>query len=63
MTFDETELLGGKVVILHNDHMIWQFRMWIANKKKYVRKSLRIKDKYVAVELAKNKFYEIGYCH
>jgi hypothetical protein len=41
MAFDETELLGGKVVILHNDHMIWQFRMWIANKKKYVRKNFK----------------------
>ena len=30
MAFDETDILGGKAVILMNVHEIWQFRMWVA---------------------------------
>ena len=41
MAFDETDILGGKAVILLNDFGIWQFRMWIAEEKKYERKKYR----------------------
>ena len=52
MAFDETDILGGKAVILMNVHEIWQFRMWVGTEKKYVRESLKTKDKALAIELA-----------
>ena len=47
MAFDETDILGGKAIILMNDFGIWQFRMWVGDEKKYVRKSLKTKDKAI----------------
>ena len=35
MAFDETDILGGKAVILMNMHEMRQFRMWVASEKKY----------------------------
>ena len=61
MAFDETDILGGKAVILMNVHEIWQFRMWVASEKKYVNESLKTRDKALAIELAENKVYAIGY--
>ena len=61
MAFDETDILGGKAVILMNVHEMWQFRMWVASEKKYVRESLKTRDKALAIELAENKVYAIGY--
>lgn len=61
MAFDETDILGGKAVILLNDFGIWQFRMWIAEEKKYERKSLKTKDKTDAIHKAEEMVYEIGY--
>ena len=29
MAFDETDILGGKAIILMNDFGIWQFRMCV----------------------------------
>ena len=61
MAFDETDILGGKAVILLNDFGIWQFRMWIAEEKKYERNSLKTKDKTDAIHKAEEMVYEIGY--
>ena len=61
MAFDETDILGGKAIILMNDFGIWQFRMWISGEKKYVRQSLKTKDKTDATSKAEQKVFEIGY--
>lgn len=61
MAFDETGILGGKAIILMNDFGIWQFRMWVSDEKKYVRKSLKTKDKTDAISKAEQKVFEIGY--
>ena len=61
MAFDETDILGGKAIILMNDFGIWQFRMWVSGEKKYVRQSLKTKDKTDAISIAEQKVFEIGY--
>ena len=61
MAFDETDILGGKAIILMNDFGIWQFRMWVSGEKKYVRQSLKTKDKTDATSKAEQKVFEIGY--
>ena len=61
MAFDETDILGGKAIILMNDFSIWQFRMWVSDEKKYVRKSLKTKDKSDAIKTAEQMVIEISY--
>ena len=61
MAFDETDILGGKAVILMNEFDIWQLRMWVSAEKKCVRKSLKTKDKTDAIQRAEKKVIEIGY--
>ena len=54
---DEILIFDAVVVYLRND--IWQFRMRLADEKKYVRVSLNTSNRQIAVERAKQKFYEI----
>lgn len=61
MAFDETDMLGGKEIMLMNDFGVWQLRMWVSAEKKYVRKSLKTKDKTEAKHIAEEKVFEIGY--
>ena len=56
MAFDETEISGGKAVILMNQHEISQFRMWVTSEKKYVRESLKTRDKALGIVLLKARF-------
>ena len=37
---------------------VYQFRMWVAKEKVYVRKSLRTKDLHIAIEKGKKEFYK-----
>ena len=48
------EIFGGKAQILRvpQSGEVWQFRMWIAVEKKYLRKSLQTRDFEVATERA-----------
>ncbi|MFP6890269.1 MAG: site-specific integrase, partial [Nitrospinota bacterium] len=48
------EIFGGKAQILRvpQSGAVWQFRMWIAVEKKYLRKSLQTRDFEVATERA-----------
>ena len=55
MAINETDILGGKAIILTNDFDIWQYRCWISAEKKYIRESLKTKDKELAIELAEKK--------
>tara|TARA_B100000767_G_C19644255_1_gene483907 strand:- start:542 stop:895 length:354 start_codon:yes stop_codon:yes gene_type:complete len=38
---------------------VWQFRMWIPDEKKYVRKTLRTKDLETAISRAKKEVFNI----
>jgi integrase len=55
------EILGGKASIFRvkNSGDVWQFRMWIADEKKHLRKSLKTRDLESAVKLAETKVFEI----
>ena len=60
MALSEHEILGGKAVIFLNDFEIWQFRCWVKGEKKYVRKSLKTKDKHLAIELAEDLYLDLN---
>lgn len=53
-TSEEHDILGGRAKILRVKASgdVWQFRMWISDEGKYIRKSLRTKDYEYAVERA-----------
>jgi integrase len=55
------DILGGKASIFRvkNSGDVWQFRMWIADEKKHLRKSLKTRDFESAVKLAETKVFEI----
>ena len=55
------DILGGKAQILKTKASggYWQFRCFITDEKKYVRISLKTKDKQTAIERAEEKFFEI----
>ena len=50
-TTGHTDILGGKAQILQtkSSNGVWQFRCYIAEEGKYVRKSLRTRDKDTAI--------------
>jgi hypothetical protein len=56
---EEVKILGGKASIYKNQYGIWQFRFWLQNDEKYVRKSLRTKVRIYAVEQAEDLYFEI----
>ena len=60
MAFSEHDILGGKAVIYLNDFEVWQFRCWVKGEKKYVRKSLKTKDKQLAIELAEELYIDVN---
>ena len=57
---DEIELHEGDVLIYRGSRSgkNWQFRMWIANDKRYLRKALGTKDKDQAKERATKLYLE-----
>ena len=59
-TSDEHDILGGKAKILRVKQSgdVWQFRMWITDEGKYIRKSLRTRDYDSAVERAEKIVFE-----
>lgn len=61
MAKNEVEIYGGKAIIFTNDYDVWQFRCWVSNEKRYVRKSLRTKIRADAIELAEEEFLAIEY--
>lgn len=60
MARNEIDILGGKAVIYLNDFDVWQFRCWISEEKKYVRKSLKTKDQIQAVALAEDMYIQLA---
>ena len=59
MARGETKILGDKAIIFLNDHDIWQFRCWVSDEKKYVRQSLKTKDKDQAIDLAEELYLDV----
>jgi hypothetical protein len=59
--YDVHEIFGGEAKIYKVDASgdVWQFRMWIAEEKKYVRKSLKTRDLKTAIERGKTLYLEM----
>jgi len=57
----ETEVLGGKASVIKTSQAgdVYQFRMWVNEEKKYVRKSLFTKDLDTAIQRAENKYLDL----
>ena len=55
------DILGGKGVIfkVKQSGDVWQFRMWVGEERKYVRKSLKTKDLPTALERGEKQALEI----
>ena len=49
MPKNEVRIYNSKAVIFQNDYDVWQCRMWLADENKYLRQSLRTKDKAKAI--------------
>ena len=60
---DEIELHEGDVVIyrIKRSGDVWQFRTWIREHQKYVRKSLRTKDTETAIAKAREEYLDINH--
>jgi len=61
MPKNEVAIYGGEALIYTNDYGVWQFRCWISDEGKYIRKSLRTKIRNDAEALAKKEFLRIQY--
>jgi hypothetical protein len=55
---NETKILGNKATIYTNKFGMWQFRLWLSNENKYVRKSLKTKEKTLAIERGEEQYIE-----
>jgi len=57
---DVLEIYDGEVRIFRTTHSgdVWQLRMWISQEKKYIRKSLKTRDKLIAIESAKAEYIQ-----
>jgi integrase len=55
---DEFYIYDQEVFIYRttNSGDVWQMRMWITGEKKYIRESLKTRDKSIAIEEAKRRF-------
>jgi len=56
----KNDILGGKAVIfrVRTSGDVWQFRMWIAEEKKHLRKSLKTRDFNTAVKQAEEIVFQ-----
>jgi len=59
---NEFDILDGEVRLFHTTHSgdIWQMRMHVPSEQKYVRKSLRTRDKEVAIKLARAEYISVS---
>jgi integrase len=56
---EEGEVLIYDNAVVYQRGEYWQFRMWLANENKYARKSLKTKNKMIALERGKEYYLEI----
>ena len=61
MPKNEVRIYNSKAVIYQNYYDVWQFRMWLADEDKYIRQSLRTKDKAKAIADAEALYEDIKY--
>jgi integrase len=59
---NEFDILDGEVRLFHTTHSgdIWQMRMHVPSEQKYVRKSLRTRDKEAAIKLARAEYISVS---
>jgi integrase len=57
----QNAIFSGRAVIFTTpaSNGVWQFRTWISGEKRYVRESLRTRDKSEAIAVAEQKFLQI----
>jgi hypothetical protein len=55
---DVTDLYDGQIRLYRTTHSgdVYQLRMWVSEEKKYIRKSLRTRDKNQAIRIAEQDF-------
>lgn len=60
--FDAQDLFDGQIRIYRTVKSgdVWQFRMYVQAEKRYVRESLRTRDKEIATQKAKARFIEVS---
>jgi len=58
---EDHDVLGGKAKIfrVQVSGKVWQFRIWIEQEKKYVRKSLKTRDYDTAIKIAEESVFKI----
>ena len=61
MPKNEIRIGDGKAVIYANDYGVWQFRVWLADENKYLRKSLREKNREEAIRIATELWADVSY--
>ena len=60
-TSEEHDILDGKAQIsrvVERSGDVWQFRMWVADEKKYIRRSLKTRDFVTAKKRAEDIVFE-----
>ena len=57
-----TDILDGEVRIFRTTHSgdVWQMRMYVSEEKKYIRLSLRTRDKDAALKIARNEYIKFA---
>jgi hypothetical protein len=57
---DVLDIYDGEIRIFRTTHSgdVWQLRLWISQEKKYIRKSLKTRDKLIAIEMAKTEYIQ-----
>ena len=58
---DITEIYDGDIRIFRTTKSgdVYQLRMWISEEKKYIRKTLRTRDKQIAISLAQKEYISV----
>lgn len=59
---NEFDILDGEVRLFHTTHSgdVWQMRMYVQSEQKYVRKSLRTRDREVALKRARDEYISVS---
>jgi len=54
----EHEIFGGKAIVLRTKQSgdVWQFRMWVSEEAKYIRKTLKTRDLETAIKRAEEEY-------
>jgi integrase len=57
---DIHDIFDGRIRIYRTTHSgdMWQMRMWISQEKKYIRKSLKTRDKEIAFRMAEDEYIQ-----